>query len=387
MFIFPYSEIEKGSNVIVYGAGDVGGQYIKQIQLTGFCKIQAVVDRNWENIGRVCGIKINSPDIEDYSGADAVIVAIENPGVSKSICEMLATKGVSNIINFLTRFTGADDSMHFMEYQSFTLDKNCTNPNVDILSEDKAGALKELLTQFVIKNYEGMEFERISGEADGGYVMDGKLQGGHVAYSIGIGDEISWDAEMAKRGFDIYMYDYTVDHLPFINERFHFIKKGITGQTSKDPVFCTLSEALQVNGHMNEKHMILKMDIEGAEWDVFENEKENVFERFDQLVFEIHNLLKTDKWGYYAKCLERLRRTHELVHIHANNVSRFALIDGLKLADCMELTYIKKEGRKYYASREILPSYLDRPNIYGLTEIELGDWNYLINRLFHEEDR
>ena len=130
MFIFPYSEIEKGSNVIVYGAGDVGGQYIKQIQLTGFCKILAVVDRNWNNIASICGIKISSPDTMDYSGADAVIVAIENPGVSKSICEMLATKGVSNIINSLTRFTGADDSMHFMEYQSFTLDKNCTNPNV-----------------------------------------------------------------------------------------------------------------------------------------------------------------------------------------------------------------------------------------------------------------
>lgn len=386
VFLFPYSKIKKGSNVIIYGAGDVGAQYARQLNLTDYGNLVAVVDRNYENIADLCGVKVSSPDEVNYTEADVVIIAVENTDVSDAISEMLARKGVTSIVKEIVRYTGAEESNHFLEYQSFTLNKKNKNPYMSVLINEKTDALRSLLNQLKIKSYEGIELKRIGGEADGGYVMD-KLQSGSLAYSIGIGDEISWDAEMAKIGFDIYMYDFTVDSLPFSNERFHFKKKGITGKRSDDPAFCTLFEALQANGHMNEEHMILKMDIEGAEWEVFENEREDVLEKFDQLVFEIHNLSKPDKWEYYAKCLERLRLTHELVHVHANNVCKFLWIDGLKFADCMELTYVKKENRDFFDSNVTLPSNLDRPNICGLAEIELGDWNLNIDRILYGDEK
>ena len=386
MFLLPYTKIIKGSDVIIYGAGDVGAQYVRQIQLTGYCNLLAVVDRNYGKISYLCGIKVSSPDDVDYLKAASVIVAVENTSVSNVICEMLTKKGVSSIVSDLFCFKGAEDNNHYLEYQSFTLNIENKNSFISFLESEKSDALKRLLSQLRIKKYEGIKLQRIGGESDGGYVMD-RLQGGNIAYSIGIGEEISWDVEMAQKGFDIYMYDYTVDSLPFSNSRFHFVKKGITGKKSENPVFCTLNEALQANGHINEAHMILKMDIEGAEWDVFENEKEEVLESFVQLIFEIHNLSKVDKWEYYSKCLERLRKTHELVHIHFNNVCKVLWIDGLKLADCMELTYVKKNNIEFFDSEVSLPSNLDRPNIYGLVEIELGDWNNTIDKLFCEVDK
>ena len=33
----------------------------------------------------------------------------------------------------------------------------------------------------------------------------------------------------------------------------------------------TLSELIQDNGHINENNIILKMDIEGSEWNIFNN--------------------------------------------------------------------------------------------------------------------
>ena len=31
MFLFPFDSVPKDCNAIIYGAGDVGGQYLKQI--------------------------------------------------------------------------------------------------------------------------------------------------------------------------------------------------------------------------------------------------------------------------------------------------------------------------------------------------------------------
>ena len=127
--------------------------------------------------------------------------------------------------------------------------------------------------------------------------------------------------------------------------------------------------------------MILKMDIEGGEWDFFDKVDEKTLSQFDQLVFEIHGLLKTDRWVYYAECLGRLRKAYSLIHIHANNCSRYGVIDGLRISDCMELTYVRNGNRVFEFDDSILPRNTDRPNIAGLDETDLGRWNSLIDRI------
>lgn len=47
-YLFPFEKIDKGSKVIIYGAGEIGQEYYKQIQLTNYCEIVCFADRNAE---------------------------------------------------------------------------------------------------------------------------------------------------------------------------------------------------------------------------------------------------------------------------------------------------------------------------------------------------
>ena len=69
--------------------------------------------------------------------------------------------------------------------------------------------LKEVLK---VKSLSGVELIRIGGSlADGHYIMANHFKKNQVAYSFGIDREISWDNAMADKGYQIYMYDNTIE--------------------------------------------------------------------------------------------------------------------------------------------------------------------------------
>ena len=377
MYLFPYSCVRHGMKIIIYGAGNIGKQYVRQLECTSYCDVICIADRSSSN--RVFGkAKVLTPDRIDFSCADAVVIAIENSDVAASVREFLAGKGIENIVWDIIPYDGEEFYSHQKEYVSYSLDKETSHSRR--LSEEKIHDVKKMLNAMKVKRYENMNLIRVGGNADGGYVMVDNLSGS-IAYSIGIGDEISWDKDMADRGYDLYMYDFSVDKIPFFDERFHFFKYGISGSKTDDPSFLTLDEAIESNDHNGKSGMILKMDIEGGEWGFFERVDEKILSQFDQLVFEIHGLLKTGRWAYYAECLGRLGRTHSLIHVHANNYSRYALINRLRISDCMELTYVKNGDREFEFNDSTFPIMEDRPNIAGLDETDLGRWNNLIDSI------
>ena len=102
---------------------------------------------------------------------------------------------------------------------------------------------------------------------DGSYVLLDDFENIKIAYSFGIGGEIEFDDELAKRNIDVFMYDHTIKSLPHENPRFHWKKIGLAGESQKKEDLKTLKELITENGHSLEKNMILKMDIEDYEWD------------------------------------------------------------------------------------------------------------------------
>lgn len=72
-------------------------------------------------------------------------------------------------------------------------------------------------------------FTRIGSKRDGGYVMLEPLSGTSIAYSIGICDNVDWDSQMVDKGYEVFMYDHTIDKLPFEKKGFHWFKIGICG--------------------------------------------------------------------------------------------------------------------------------------------------------------
>lgn len=71
--IFPFWKIKKGERILLYGAGKVGHDYIRQIRLTDYCIIKGIVDTNADRYDASVVFPEEGLAIPDY---DAIVIAI-----------------------------------------------------------------------------------------------------------------------------------------------------------------------------------------------------------------------------------------------------------------------------------------------------------------------
>ncbi len=243
-----------------------------------------------------------------------------------------------------------------------------------------------LREQLKIKKVVGKNFVRLGDPHDGGYVMVDNFKTAGVAYSFGINDDVSWDWDMVSRGYDIFMYDPTIAALPKNHERFHFFKQGILGIEIKEQAMNTLENFIRLNGHAANSNMILKMDVEGAEWSFLSTVASETLNQFDQMVFEFHDMTAPKDQSVMnatLACISKINRTHSLVHLHANNWSSFLILeDKILVPNVLELTYVKTSNYELVDDENIfLPLPIDQKNNKDAQEIPLGRWNKKFNNV------
>ena len=232
-----------------------------------------------------------------------------------------------------------------------------------------------------IKKIIGKNFVRFGKANDGGYIMVDNFHASEgIAYSFGISDDVSWDLDMANRDYEIFQYDMTINSLPQDNEHFHFFSEGIGAVKDAEKSLDTLENFVSRNGHLDKQDMVLKMDVEGAEWDFLYTMSQGFLSHFDQMVFEFHNLIQPKNFYNMAVTLELLKKinaTHTLVHLHGNNYGSCLQIEDLgTFPDILELTYLRTDNYTFVDDENIfLPIELDQPNKAGFPEIQLGYWN------------
>ncbi len=238
--------------------------------------------------------------------------------------------------------------------------------------KDYANELKALLR---VMDVDGGRYTRLGQHNDGGYIMLDDFRECSIAYSIGICNDVSWDDEFVKMtGADIYMYDHTIDSLPYEHSKFHWKKTGLGMNDEQDKGLKTLKTLLEENGHSDEKGMILKIDIEGCEWDVLSNMPDGIMDRFDQIVMEIHNAGDINNREKIIKSLKMLNKTHQLIYVHANNNEIVLPLGDWNLPMALEVCYVRKEKYKLVESKRFFPTELDEPNNPSLPDIPLGFW-------------
>ena len=74
--VFPYDKVEKGSRIIIYGAGNVGGEYLLQLQLTEYCNVLFVVDRDYIYKIDLLGVAVLAPISILSTEYDYVVIAM-----------------------------------------------------------------------------------------------------------------------------------------------------------------------------------------------------------------------------------------------------------------------------------------------------------------------
>lgn len=271
------------------------------------------------------------------------------------------------------------DSGKYFKAAAFTL---MTMPFSKALSPDKIYSFMtspeyydELQDLLKIGKAKGQELVRIGSSHDGGYIMLDDFSGG-IAYSFGIANEVSWDSDMTSRGYDVFMYDHTIDGLPEEKPHFHWSKLGIADGVTRDDRLKTLEELISRNGHEGKRDMILKMDVEGAEWGFLESVKPETLSQFSQITFEIHSIINPSNPELLLNGLRKLNNTHQLVHLHANNLSCYITAGGKTFCNDLEASYVLRSKYTFVPDYDVnLPLKLDTPNEPESPELELGYWN------------
>ena len=65
--------------------------------------------------------------------------------------------------------------------------------------------------------------------------------------------------------------------------------------------------------------------------------------KFDQIIIELHGLITMEEKEDITVCLKKLNETHQVIHIHGNNMSSHLLKWGdIIVPECIEVTYVNK---------------------------------------------
>jgi hypothetical protein len=215
---------------------------------------------------------------------------------------------------------------------------------------------------------------RVGQRGDGGYVMLDDLRETKKAYSLGVGKNVSWDLDLAERGIPVHQFDHTVEKSPISHPNFCFHRRKITpvGTLETDDLCSILN-------YGEAGHAILKMDIDGDEWDVLDQTDGSTLDPFTQIICEFHWFGRgyNEDWLQYStRVLNKLNARFQVVHVHANNCAPYALIAGIPLPAVLEVTYANRRLYEFQPTTEMFPSNLDSPNNPNASDYFLGHFEF-----------
>ncbi len=175
----------------------------------------------------------------------------------------------------------------------------------------------------ILKVYKSLDHQkiRIGRKNDGGYVI---LDGLNYDLLIGCGikDDDSFEHDFLNKYKNVQclVFDGTINRVPHPHKRMKFIKKNIADRDTDR--LTSLKNIID-----NNKNIFLKMDIEGGEYHWLHCITEDQLSKINQITIEFHSkcigLNEFDKYKYNV--MEKLAKTHYLVHIHGNNTQPTSL--------------------------------------------------------------
>jgi hypothetical protein len=217
------------------------------------------------------------------------------------------------------------------------------------------------------------ELARYGEDHDGGYMACRNLLSEvRSAYSYGISGYDGWGCEISTElKVPVHQYDCFNTTKPVCGTGqtvFHPECVAPTRFTDADGrLFDSMASQFAKNGDAA-KHVVVKMDVEGAEWDSMLETPDAVFDRIDQMIFEFHGVNEN-----IARALEvvlKLKKVFHVAHFHVNNHSCQAGIQPFA-GWAYEVTFVNKRLDQAVGSGRVsLPIALDTPNNPGIPDCQ-----------------
>ena len=182
--------------------------------------------------------------------------------------------------------------------------------------------------------------QRFGSANDGGYIMLNDVSANDYLISMGVGDDINFEKDLCTKILGADLYDYTVAKLPAIIENSRFFPERI-GSLGSTTLMSTV-ERVPIGAEL-----LLKIDIEGSEWDALSIVDHETLNKFRQIVIEFHGLENILEDVFYEKALNVLKKldeTHFVLNVHPNNNSRVIFVENLLIPEVVEVSYLRRSS-------------------------------------------
>jgi len=269
--------------------------------------------------------------------------------------DVRAAEPTNHVLGLDAEFTSDDECLSSSECALHALQLRAASSTEfsqkleHVASQLPQGPTRKLLQAFKVCS-SCNSYKRLGEAHDGGYLTCLDDLTGHVkaAYSMGVEKHDKWSDDVYNLlKVPVYQFDCTVSSPAQKCANCHFFPAclkskdgaGVINKTNYD-----LGEALAETGQSNasEGSLIMKMDIEGAEWPILaDSSVSKELRRFRQLIFEFHWLEKEEKHGQYLKALTNIfAQGFRISHIHGNNFQGMYEKSGFSIPKVIEVTLL-----------------------------------------------
>ena len=220
----------------------------------------------------------------------------------------------------------------------------------------------------IFNPYKVNGLKRVGNSNDGGYVIHTpSLEHVDCLINYGVGYNVEFEKQFNKlTGVPVYAFDPTMKKAKYFIEGFKrgeyvntlklmvklmlwlpkekelknykidFVEEGLADKNTEE--FKTYDYHL-TKYKLRDKKVFLKIDIEGAEYDTLKDE--NFYKNFDnvvQLVIEFHYL--GTRLSELAEIMNKISRTHSLIHIHGNNIGGTFSYNSKSVPEVIEAVFL-----------------------------------------------